>query len=312
MHEHLDRVHQIVGEKLAQFTTGRFRESLQAVSRDRLATGDRGMPWFMLPIFTAEALGADLEPACHVAAGLEIGRIAAGCLDEWQDHDTRDALWQAIGPEQTVSLATGMIALSFLTLSHLVHLGAEPRLVIALQREFEVTLLHMSAGQYADLGDELSLDDYETVAGAKSGALLRLGCRAGAIIAGSSVEVVERYGEFGYNLGILVQVWNDIFGLAGVEGKNDADHQRALPVLAAKAVDQGVERSEYRLDSLGAQAGQLYTVLQLGILYQRTSEALARCPVAGSLARFLDEYDPSRLAEMMEQPHQQLEGDHGQ
>lgn len=270
------------------------------------------MPWFMLPIFTAEALGADLETACHVAAGLEIGRIAAGCLDEWQDHDTEGALWQAIGPEQTVSLATGMIALSLLTLSHLVHLGAEPGLVIALQREFEVTLLHMSAGQYADLGDELSLDDYETVAGAKSGALLRLGCRAGAIVAGGSAEIVERYGEFGYNLGILVQVWNDIFGLAGVEGKNDADHQRALPVLAAKAVDQCVERSEYRPDSVGVQTGQLYTVLQLGLLYQRTSEALGRCPAAGSLPRFLDQYDPGRLAEMMEQPHLQPEGDHGQ
>jgi len=312
MREHVDRVHQIVGEKLAQFTTGRFRESLQAVSRDRLGTGDRGMPWFMLPIFTAEALGAQLERAYHVAAGLEIGRIAAGCLDEWQDHDTEGALWQAIGPEQTVSLATGVIALSLLTLSHLVHLGAEPGLVIALQHEFEVTLLHMSAGQYADLGDELSLDDYETVAGAKSGALLRLGCRAGAIIAGGSAEIVERYGEFGHNLGILVQVCNDIFRLANVEGKNDADHQRALPVLAAKAVDQSVERSGYRPDSVGTQAGQLYTVLQLGLLYQRTSEALGRCPAAGSLPRFLDQYDPGRLAEMMEQPHLQPEGDHGQ
>jgi len=270
------------------------------------------MPWLMLPILTCEALGADLGPAHHVAAGFEIGRIAAGCLDEWQDHDTEDALWQAIGPEQTVSLAVGMIALSFLTVTHLVDLGAEPALVLALQREFAATLLHMSAGQHADLGDDLSLDDYEMVAGAKSGALLRLGCKAGAMVAGASAEIVGRYGEFGHNLGILVQVWNDVFGLAGVQGKNDAEHQRALPILAAKAVDQTLERTGYRPESVGGQAGQLYTVLQLGLLYQRTAEALARCPEAGSLPRFLNEYDPGRLVEMVRQPHLPPEGDHEQ
>jgi hypothetical protein len=265
----------------------------------------------MLPILTCEALGADLQPAHYVAAGLEIGRIAAGCLDEWQDHDTEGALWQAIGPEQTVSLSMGMIGLSLLTLNHLVDVGVEPALVVAVQREFEEALLQMSAGQHADLSGDLSLDDYETVAGAKSGALFRLGCRAGALIAGASAEVVGNYGDFGYNLGILVQVWNDVFGLAGIQGKNDTEHQRALPILAAKAVDQGLEETGYRPQSVGGQTGQLYTVLQLGLLYGRTSEALARCPASGKLPHFLDEYDPGRLAEMMGQPRPEHVGDHG-
>jgi farnesyl diphosphate synthase len=312
MREHVKRVHEIISERLALCSTTRFRESLEAVFRDRLPSGARGCPWFMLPIVTCEALGGKVELACYVAAGLEIGRIAAGCLDEWQDHDTEDALWQAIGPEQTVSLATGMIALSLLTLTHLADLGAEPVLVLALQREFEVTLLHMSAGQHADLGDDLSLDDYEAVVGAKSGALLRLGCRAGALVAGAPAEIVGRYGDFGYNLGILAQVWNDIGGLAGVLGKNDVKYQRALPILAALAVDQGLEGTGYQPQSVGGQAGQLYTVLQLGVLHQRASEALARCPAPGSLPRFLDEYDPGRLVEMMRQPRPQHEGDHEQ
>jgi geranylgeranyl pyrophosphate synthase len=302
MRKDVERVHQIVGERLAQYAQAPFRESLQAAFRDRLASGDRGTPWFMLPILTCEALGGEVEPAYHVAAALEIGRIAAGCLDEWQDHDTEDALWQAIGPERTVSLATGMIALSLLILSRLADLGTEPASVLALQREFAVTLFHMSAGQYADLGDELSLDDYEAVAGAKTGALFWLGCRAGALLAGASPEVTGRYGDFGCSLGILAQVWNDILGLAGVEGKNDAEQRRALPILAALAMDQS--QSDGRL------AGQLYTVLQLGFLYQRASEALAMCPAPGSLPRVLKEYDPGRLAEMIKEPQTQVEGDH--
>jgi len=302
MLEDVEKVHQIVGERLAQYAQTPFRESLQAVFRDRLASGDKGTPWFMLPILTCEALGGEVEPAYHVAAALEMGRIAAGCLDEWQDHDTKDALWQAIGPERTVSLAMGTIALSFLSLSHLADLGTEPALVPALQREFAVTLFHMSAGQYADLGDDLSLDDYEVVAGAKTGTLLQLGCRAGALLAGASPEVTKQYGDFGYSLGILIQVWNDILGLAGVEGKNDAEQQRALPILAELAMHQS--QPDVRL------AGQLYAVLQLGLLYQRASEALATCPALGSLPRVLEEYDPGRLAEMIKKPETQGEVDH--
>lgn len=250
-----------------------------------------------------------MERAYRVAAGLELGRIAAGCLDEWQDHDTVDALWQTIGPERTVNLAVGMIALSFLTVTRLADLGVEPALVLALRQEFETTLLQMSAGQHADLANDRSLDDYQAVAGAKSGALFSLGCRTGAVVAGASAETVERYGNFGYILGILVQVWNDVFGLAGLKGKKDAEQQRALPILASKAVDQGLEPGGYQPESIEGQTGQLYAVLQLGILHQRTAEALAKCPTAGSLPLFLDEYDPSRLVEIMGQSHMRHEGD---
>jgi geranylgeranyl pyrophosphate synthase len=311
MREHVDRVHQIVGERLAQHAPAPFRAPLEAAFRDRLASGDKGTPWFMLPILTCEALGGDVEPAHHVAAGLEIGRIAAGCLDEWQDHDTEDALWQAIGPERTVGMATGMIALSLLAVNHLAELGINPGLVLALQREFEMALLRMSAGQYADLGDDLSLDDYEGVAGAKTGALFQLGCWAGATVAGAPVETAELYGDFGYHLGLLAQVWNDLFGLAGFEGKNDAEQQRALPILAALAVDGDLEQTGHGPQSVGRQAGELYTVLHLGTLYGRAAEALAECPSLGSLPRCLDEYHPARLVEMIQPSQAQHEEEHG-
>lgn len=300
MRKDVERVHQIIGERLAQYAEAPFRESLQAVFQDRLASEDKGIPWLMLPILTCEALGGEVEPAYHVAAGLEMGRIAAGCLDEWQDHDTEDALWQAIGPERTVSLATGMIALSFLTVGELGELGVDPALGQAVQREFALTLWHMSAGQYADLGDDLSLDRYEAVAGAKTATILQLGCRAGALFAGASPEVVGCYGELGYSLGLLIQVWNDLFGWVGHEGKNDAEQQRGLPILAALALGGGSD---------GGLAGRLYTVLQMGFLYQRASEALARCLAPGRLPRVLQQFDPARLAEMIKMPETQGEGD---
>jgi hypothetical protein len=308
MREHVKQVAKIIDDTLALCSAAGFRESLRAVIQGRLASADANLPWLGLPIFTCEALGGDIERAYHLAAGFEVGRIAAGCLDEWQDHDTEEALWQTVGPEQTVNLAVGMIALSFLTVTRLADLGVEPALVLALRHEFETTLLHMSAGQHADLSNNLSLDDYQAVAGAKSGALLRLGCRTGAIAAGASAETVERYGDFGYDLGILVQVWNDMFGLAGLKGKKDAEQQRALPILASKAVEPDLKPDWYRPETTVGQTGQLYAVLQLGILHQRTAEALTKCPATGSLSRFLHEYDPSRLVEILGQSHVRTEG----
>lgn len=245
----------------------------------------------MLPIFVCEALGGDAEPAHHVAAALEIGRISAACLDEWLDQDTHGALWQTIGAEQTIVLATGMIALFQLSLSRLDDLERPSATVSILEREFALSLLHMCEGQYADLGDDLSLGDYEAVAGAKSGSLFRLGCRAGALVAEAPAEAAALYGDFGQALGILVQVWNDLQGLAGMEGKKDVEHRRALPILAALALEQG----EYEPHSAEGRSGELYALVQLQRLHERAAEALARCPGTGRLASFLDDYSPRHL-----------------
>lgn len=312
MREHVERVHQIIDDRLNLWAAAHSRESLRAAVHDRWASEGKSTPWFMLPILTCEALGGAVEPARYVAAGIELGRIAAGCLDEWQDHDTEGALWQAIGPEKTVSLATGMIALSLLAVAPLAHLGVAPSMILALQREFPMTLLRMSEGQYADLDGDLSLDDYQAVAGAKSGALFRLGCRAGAMVAGALPDVVGRYGDFGYNLGILIQVWNDIKGLTGALGKGDTEHSRSLPILAASSVHQAPEERHHQRESIEGQTGELYTLLQLTLAHQRASEALARCPAPGNLRQFLDEYDPGRLIKAAGQSHPQGEEDHGQ
>jgi geranylgeranyl pyrophosphate synthase len=136
----------------------------------------------------------------------------------------------------------------------------------------------------------VSLSNYADVAGAKTGSLLRLGCRAGAILAGASDETIARYGDFGQNLGILAQAWNDLFGLAGLGGKRDIDHSRTLPILAALALDG----PGHEPGSAEGQAGQLYALTQIHSLYRQAGETLARCPAQGHLGLFLDGYSLER------------------
>ena len=293
--EHVSTVYDIIGQSLALCRSEPFPEFCRLVERvvadRRPSTGS--LPWLLLPIFTCEALEGDLRQAHHVAAALEMGRVAAGCLDEWQDHDTDDALWQAVGAERAVNLSTGVIALALLTLTRLADLGAEPAVILELQKGFQLTLLRMCEGQHADLGKDRQLDDYEAIAGAKSGSLFRLGCRAGALVAGAPAEVVDLYGGLGHDLGVLIQMWNDFQGLAGRQGKRDTEQQRALPILAGLALDQGA----YDPLSIGGQAGQLYALVRLQLFHQRAAEALARCPAPGRLASFLNSYSTHRLVE---------------
>jgi hypothetical protein len=306
--EHVQIVHQIIQENMA-LESGLlfpgFRKLLAKALADRAPATD-SLPWLMLPIFVGAALNGDASWSHNVAAALEIGRIAAGCLDEWQDQDTDDALWRSLGPARTVNLAVAMLPLSFLALSRLSDLGAEPSLVLDLHEEFHRTLLEMSAGQDADLSDDLTLHDYEEVAGAKSGSLFRLGCRAGAMVAGAHPTAIAQYGDFGYNLGIVAQMWNDQEGVAGLQGKGDAGQQRSLPILTTQMAEKMSPGSSPEEE----QVGSLYTLVRLHIFHQRATEALARCPEEGRLGLFLDNYSTRRLVEKTQQTTAHRKGSH--
>jgi geranylgeranyl pyrophosphate synthase len=261
-------------------------------------------PWLMLPILTSEALvgeaeanEAPLQAAYVVAAAWELGNLAAACLDAWQDGDTDDALWREIGPRLTVNLAVGLIALSLRTLARLVENHQLPlAVVLDLKRGFEDTLLRMAQGQHADLSDDLTLDDYAAVATAKSGSLFRLACWSGAVVAGAPADLADRYGAFGEALGLLIQAWNDLYGLEGALGKQDRDHQRTLPILAALALSgQGEQRGELPAADALEQGGRLYAVIQAALLHEQAMEALAHCPAPGRLSLFLDAYAPEQF-----------------
>jgi hypothetical protein len=308
MHEHVTKTCQVMLDSAAFCTGGLpgFRDlaaKTLAERASRLTLQARGPfpPWLMLSILTYEAIadhagsnGASLQATHHVAAAWELGNLAATCLDAWQDGDTDDALWRDIGPQRAVNLSVGLIALSLRTLTQLAKddLLSLP-VVLELKEGFEDTLLRMVEGQHADLGDALTLDDYAAVAAAKSGSLFRLACRSGAIAAGAPAEVTDRYGAFGEALGLLIQAWNDLYGLEGALGKQDRDHQRTLPILATQALaEQSEGQSKPAAADILEQGGRLYAVMQAALLHQQAVEALVRCPAAGRLSLFLDAYAP--------------------
>jgi geranylgeranyl diphosphate synthase type I len=193
-------------------------------------------PSLLLPILCCEAAGGDEDQATAVAAAWFLLYLAAKVLDDVEDDDTHLPPWTAIGAPQAINAATGLIFASQLALVRLPRMGADRELALSLLEDFNHTTLRMCAGQQADLaeGSHLSWERCLSIAGAKSGEFFALACRAGALL---GTDEVAPYSEFGYNLGVLIQMCDDFEGLWNPQGRSDlAAGKRTLPVTYALTV----------------------------------------------------------------------------
>ncbi|TEU11873.1 MAG: hypothetical protein E3J21_22545 [Anaerolineales bacterium] len=197
---------------------------------------EEGTPSLLLAILCCEAAGGDEDQATTIAAAWFLLYLAAKVLDDVEDDDTPLTPWSAIGVPQAINAATGLIFVSQLALARLPLMGADRELALSLLEDFNRTTLRMCAGQHADLteGSNLCLERCLSIAGAKSGEFFALACRAGALL---GTDEVAPYSEFGYNLGVLIQICDDFEGLWNPQGRSDlAAGKRTLPVIYALTV----------------------------------------------------------------------------
>ena len=198
--------------------------------------GERRTPSLLLPVLCCQAAGGDEHQATALAAAWFLLYLAAKVLDDVEDEDALQGPWYAIGVPQAINAATGLIFASQLALAHLPRMGASRELTLFLIEDFNRTILRMCAGQHADLAEVSisSLERYFRIAGAKSGEFFALACRAGALL---GTDEVAPYSEFGYNLGVLIQICDDFEGVWNPKGRSDlAAGKRTLPVIYALTV----------------------------------------------------------------------------
>jgi geranylgeranyl pyrophosphate synthase len=77
--------------------------------------------------------------------------------------------------------------------------------------DFSNILLVMGSGQHQDLREQNpGLESWMKMAGAKSGGFFALACRSGARLATEDSSKIQAYSDFGYHLGILLQLLDDV------------------------------------------------------------------------------------------------------
>lgn len=230
-----------------QAYTTRMRAVLDAAQVSERA----GFPITFLPLLTCQAVCNTPEPAIPVAAAWRTLVIAAKLLDDVEDGDVQRIDSSAVAQPQVINLATGFFAMTSLALSKL-----PASVVLDLQTDFNQTILFAASGQHADLDPhaDLSLEQYFEIMAAKSGACFALAARAGARCATTDATEIARYDQFGYNVGLIVQLIDDLMGLRLTGAQGDiATCQRTLPIRYAFAVASPAEHA--RLSDLLSHAG---------------------------------------------------------
>jgi len=195
--------------------------------------------WLSLPGLCCQAAGGNPHEADGVAAAWVLLYTAAHLFDSVQDDDPADPWWQSLGPGPAINVATGLLTSAWLVLAEL---GIHRPVVQQLIQDFQQTVLLMASGQHLDLTDmRPSLQAAWAIAEVKSGAFFGLACRSGARLAGAPQQVTDQYGEYGFNLGLIVQIGDDL------EDIRAGRAVPSLPVAYSMEMALGADDSGVRL-----------------------------------------------------------------
>ncbi len=224
-----------------------------------------------------------------MAAAWALLYTAAHLFDSVQDGDPADPWWQALGQGPVINVATGLLTSAWLVLAQL---GPQRQVVQQLLQDFQHTVLRMASAQHLDLTDSRpSLRAAWTIAEAKSGTFFGLACRSGARLAGAQQPVIDQYGEYGFNLGLIVQIGDDLEDIQA--GRSAPPLPVAYCIEMASGADDGrpVASASDRLTDSSTQTITKETLAEYGApLYLATKLAHFR-------ARALDSLDAAGAAQ---------------
>lgn len=197
--------------------------------------------WALLPGLCCQAAGGDPHWADDIAAAWILLYLAADLMDSVEDGDEPDPWWSDLGPGAAINVATGLFFSGSRALNRIYDRRETSWIAGQLVEGFHNCFLVMCSGQHLDLTvPNLDLENYWKIAQAKSGAFFEFACRAGASLATDDPEKLGHFSDFGRQVGMLVQIMDDLEELLALgEGCALAKQSRltrSLPVIYALEV----------------------------------------------------------------------------
>lgn len=223
--------------------------SINRVYQPRQMSQANQLSGFAIPDLCCQVAGGDPGCAEHISAAWEALYVAAHLLDQVADDEM---LFEERG--QRVTLAAALQAAAEAILDETPSNQIPRRNLRKIQAEFHRSILIACEGQMADLqAVEPSLDQRWKISEAKTGQTFKLACRAGAYASGAKGSVVDSLGCFGLNLGMLVQIADDLNGLYHLTSpdghvvRGDLSNGKwSLPVAYAMEVSVPKEQAKLR------------------------------------------------------------------
>ncbi|CAG0935417.1 hypothetical protein TFLX_04256 [Thermoflexales bacterium] len=205
------------------------------------------MPLLTLCDLCCQAAGGEAGRAEQLVAAWYLFYFAAHELDSLEDNDAA-ALLSTLGPACTLNTATGHLLTASWLLGSLEEAGIDPRTAHTIRQDFYRTGLQMCAGQHLDLTlTEINLAQCWQISEAKSAAFFALACRSGARLGTTNRDCIDHLGQFGYHLGMLLQISDDVGDLnLGDQAGVTLIHDRwSLPMAYTWEVLPAAERAQF-------------------------------------------------------------------
>ena len=192
-----------------------------------------GQPrWPRFVLASCLALDGPGHSAAQAAAAVEFVAVAADLLDDVLDDEL------PAGSDQRVAVNASHV-LAWLGQATALQLaaGIGSRRAMLVVGSLSEGMLAAHAGEHLDVvlerkpiaSEDLALE----MTGRKSGSMIGMACRVGAALATDDPATLDAVGTFGYRVGVVAQVLNDMVGVdadAAVRGSDLRRRKKTLPV----------------------------------------------------------------------------------
>ena len=281
--EILKKYQDIVNKNLEKYL--RNRDCLEGVLNESMeyslmAGGKRLRP--ILVISTYEIFKQDIEKCMPYTVAIEMVHNFSLIHDDLPGIDNDDFRHGKLTNHKRFNEATailagdGLLNNAYIVISNDLKHSPKEELErkIKVFNEFSLAVDRMIAGEYVDTeyeGKEITKEDLEYIHKNKTGALLKLCVRMGAILAGANDEDLKKLTSYAEKIGLAFQIKDDILSEEGDEkvlGK---------PVGNDKALEKCTYVSKYGLEK------------SKEILEKITKEAIEELRSYGDKAEFLKE-----------------------
>lgn len=196
----------------------------------------KGMSSLMgLPYACFSALSDDLEIIDPIAGLWGTNYLAIHLLDKIEDQELDLSKMSSRDKAPLINLSIALIVACLNIMDdHKICPDENKRQII--RSRIIATLMQMASGQHLDLiNHATNIDQCWNIIRDKSGSFFALGCYLGAIMATDDQETIQGFQQYGFHLGILIQLANDFVGLLQKDGFCDiSTGKNTLPIIYAR------------------------------------------------------------------------------
>jgi len=183
--------------------------------------------WMLLPNLCCQAAGGQSHWADDTTSAWILFYVGAHIMDSVEDLDPPDEWWENQGSSVALNVASAFFFTASMSLQELYKHEITQGVANEVITDFNTSFIRMCEGQQNDLLQKRStLQQYWAMVGAKSGTFFSIASRSGARLATNDSSQVEYFSRFGYHLGILIQILDDL---------EDLDPHNLLDLLANRA-----------------------------------------------------------------------------